>query len=144
MLIKTLPAVGIIGATVMPHTLFLGSTLATQDRVSFRASDNSATSTVIGQDLDESKPTVKVSFLRRFLRQSKLSLIAAFRKPPASDYDNTALSYSDRENNSVGFIRAHINHGMFDMAGSLLGFAIMINSLYFFPLPVFSTFNRRP
>jgi len=39
------------------------------------------------------------------------------------------VSYSDRENNSVGFIRAHINHGMFDMAGSLLGFAIMINSL---------------
>ncbi|KAM6495186.1 hypothetical protein JOM56_009809, partial [Amanita muscaria] len=29
-------AVGIIGAAVMPHSLFLGSALAAQDRISYR------------------------------------------------------------------------------------------------------------
>ena len=30
------PAVGILGATIMPHSLYLGSALATQDRASVK------------------------------------------------------------------------------------------------------------
>ncbi|KAF8971905.1 natural resistance-associated macrophage protein-domain-containing protein [Flammula alnicola] len=74
-------SVGIIGATVMPHSLFLGSALATQDR------------------------------------------------PPASAYSTAATRHSERQNNSFEFIRAHIYHGTVDVVGSLLGFAVMINSL---------------
>ncbi|KIY53634.1 putative transporter of the NRAMP family [Fistulina hepatica ATCC 64428] len=62
-------SVGILGATVMPHSLFLGSALATQDRLAMKS------------------------------------------------------------NNSLSFIRAHMYHGMVDVAGSLLGFAVLINSL---------------
>jgi metal iron transporter len=29
----------------------------------------------------------------------------------------------------LAFIRAHLNHGIFDVVGSLLGFAVLINSM---------------
>ncbi|KAF8204314.1 putative transporter of the NRAMP family [Mycena galopus ATCC 62051] len=79
-------SVGILGATVMPHSLFLGSALATQDR-----------------------------------------LRAKCRAPPPSE--RMAKRREDRENNSLAFIRAHMTHGIVDVVGSLLGFAVLINSL---------------
>lgn len=124
-------AVGIIGATVMPHSLFLGSALATQDRISFRASQEAGTcNTVSTKDTDDSfpnQPSEKVSCSRRLFEKSKKFVLVAFLKPPAS---TTATRYSERQNNPFEFVRAHIYHGMFDVVGSLLGFAVMINSLY--------------
>jgi metal iron transporter len=118
------PAVGIIGATVMPHSLFLGSALATQDRISSRAPRDA--DTVSRKETDASE---NVSYLRRLFETSKKSVLSAFLKPPASLYSTTATRYSERQNNTFEFVRAHLCHGMFDIIGSLLGFAVMINSL---------------
>ncbi|EDR15358.1 putative transporter of the NRAMP family [Laccaria bicolor S238N-H82] len=75
-------SVGILGATVMPHSLFLGSALATQDRIEF-------------------KPTNELILTPN---QSK-------------------------ESQDTAFIHAHLWHGVVDMVVSLLGFAVIINSL---------------
>ena len=117
-------AVGIIGATVMPHSLFLGSALATQDRISSRAPRDA--DTVSRKDTDDALPS---EYLRRLFGTFKKSVLSAFLKPPASLYSTTATRYSERENNTFEFVRAHLCHGMFDIVGSLLGFAVMINSL---------------
>ncbi|ESK86095.1 transporter protein smf2 [Moniliophthora roreri MCA 2997] len=74
-------SVGILGATVMPHSLFLGSALATQDRIT-----------------------------------------------PPSEYATNAKSHSERNNNSLAFVKGHLYHGIVDVALSLLGFAVVINS----------------
>ena len=122
---------GILGATVMPHSLFLGSALATQDRISFRPPQDEETRSTASQkdagDSLENQPSEeKVSHLRRLYRKFKKSILDAFLKLPASNL----YCYSERQNNSFEFVRAHIYHGMFDMVGSLFGFAVMINSLY--------------
>ncbi|KAK7034512.1 Manganese transporter smf1 [Paramarasmius palmivorus] len=133
-------SVGIIGATVMPHSLFLGSALATQDRVStahrsaFRKTEKlNAT----GAESEDEKvqafdqPSVSMSLVER-LRSWPSRLWTwttdAFKVPPASSYATTARSHSERENNSYAFVIAHIYHGVVDMAISLLGFAVLINS----------------
>jgi metal iron transporter len=121
-------AVGILGATVMPHSLFLGSALATQDRISFRAPQDAETlNTVSKKDTDDSlqnQPSGKVPYLRRLYQKIPKFILDAFVKPPANLY-----YYGERENNSFEFVRAHIYYGMFDIIGSLFGFAVMINSL---------------
>ena len=114
----------------MPHSLFLGSALATQDRISFRAPQD--TGTISRNDTNDSlasQRSEKFSHLRQFFEKSKRSILAVFLKPPPSPYSSTATSYSDRQNNSFEFVHAHLYHGMFDIVGSLLGFAVMINSL---------------
>ena len=118
----------------MPHSLFLGSALATQDRISFRATTQHShpLSSVNTKDTDgslEVQPAEKVSWIRRFIAESKESILSAFRKPPAKVYSTAPKRHSDWANNSYEFVRAHIYHGTFDMIGSLLGFAVMINSL---------------
>ena len=132
-------AVGILGATVMPHSLFLGSALATQDRVSFRPRQNSRDPAKLNKESEESLPIqlVETSRFRRFYKDSKEAFLSAFRKPPANVYTTAATRHSERENNSFEFVKAHLNHGTFDMVGSLLGFAVMINSLWVFYLIFF-------
>ena len=145
---------GILGATVMPHSLFLGSALATQDRISFRAPqdvlvgggtrDNN--NTVSGDEkdtndsflLNQPSDKKKIWHLRRLYEKFKRFMLDAFLKPPPN-------FYCERQNNSFEFVRAHIYFGMFDIVGSLFGFAVMINSLYvifiFFNLSFFFEFN---
>ena len=121
---------GILGSTVMPHSLFLGSALATQDRISFRAPRGAGT-TVNKKETDNSlqnQPFEKVSYLPHLYENFKKNILGAFLKPPANLY--SATRYGERQNNSFEFVRAHIYYGMFDIVGSLLGFAVMINSLY--------------
>lgn len=112
----------------MPHSLFLGSALATQDRISFRAPQDAESNTVSKKETDDSlqnQPSEKVSHLRRLCKKFKIFILDAFLKPPANLY-----CFGERQNNSFEFVRAHIYYGMFDMIGSLFGFAVMINSLY--------------
>ncbi|KAI0059413.1 smf Mn2+ and Fe2+ transporter [Artomyces pyxidatus] len=92
-------SVGILGATVMPHSLFLGSALSTQDRVS----PAPAKSTSI-ESLDNVSATIN---------------------DPITDPKN----HSERENNSWQFVQAHLSHGIVDVVVSLLGLAVIINSL---------------
>jgi metal iron transporter len=121
-------AVGILGATVMPHSLFLGSALATQDRISFRSKHNASNLAKID---NESLPmkTKKQSMFYRFYEDRKEAFLGAFRKPPPSFYAS-ATRHGEHENNPFEFVKAHLYHGTFDMVGSLLGFAVMINSLW--------------
>ena len=115
----------------MPHSLFLGSSLATQDRISFRAPQDTGSNNTVGKgETDDSlknQPSERVSHLRRFYGKFKKSILDAFLKPHASMF-----CHGERQNNSFEFVRAHIYYGMFDMVGSLIGFAVMINSLYVF------------
>ncbi|PPQ75552.1 hypothetical protein CVT24_013244 [Panaeolus cyanescens] len=120
-------SVGILGATVMPHSLFLGSALATQDRVSFY--DRSGNKS---DALDEAISTSSKSMspgraiFQRWLNGMKEGVLKAFRTPTD---ERKPTRYSERSNNCYEFVKAHIYHGTFDIAGSLLGFAVMINSL---------------
>lgn len=110
-------AIGIIGATVMPHALFLGSNLATQDRVS---------------DPPEPLPTPadarRLSFSQRF-KQFWRSIIYFSRSERDTGKDYTSR-HGFRQNNSLEFIRAHISHGTVDLIFSLMGLAVPINSAY--------------
>ena len=111
-------AVGILGATVMPHALFLGSFLATRDR----------TGTFdLSLPYPTQSPEHAVSInLRARLRtwfKSLFSVSRAERIAASRDYRN---KYG-RENNELPFIRAHLTHGIVDIVGSLLGLAVPIN-----------------
>jgi metal iron transporter len=112
--VLTLPnliAVGILGATVMPHALFLGSALATQDRVSVKPAPL------------PSMPDIRATESKRFLGK----FLDLFR-PVRTDMDEFA-SHADRPNNSLSFIKAHLHHAIVDVVVNLLGLAVIINSL---------------
>jgi len=117
----------------MPHSLFLGSALATQDRISFRDKEKRPPlATLNSKESEESLSSTsqqKISIWRRFYNDCKASVLSAFRKPPVNVYSTSATKHSERQNNPFEFVRAHIYHGTFDVVGSLLGFAVMINSL---------------
>ncbi len=93
-------SVGILGATVMPHSLFLGSALATQDRVAANS---------VEEEVE------KPQMFRQRIR-------SAFRLAPISP----PLTLN---NNSLSFIKLHLYHGIADVVLSLLCFAVVINSL---------------
>ncbi|KAF8079350.1 natural resistance-associated macrophage protein-domain-containing protein [Lyophyllum atratum] len=127
-------SVGILGATVMPHSLFLGSALATQDRISptprqmkkLRDNDNDSKSSSVS---DISAPSEAKSRSQRIVHALRELICAPFRVPLASEFATRATRHSDRENKPYDFVRAHIYHGIVDMVASLLGFAVLINSL---------------
>lgn len=132
-------AVGILGATVMPHSLFLGSALATQDRVSFTdpgvKADFSRTSS-ISQGIisipERRGPSTTISGIYwssiRILKNTSEYIMSRLRSPPPKNHSTRT------QTQSLGFIKAHLLHGTVDVVTSLLGFAVVINSLYvFFP-----------
>ncbi|KAF9225332.1 smf Mn2+ and Fe2+ transporter [Gyrodon lividus] len=121
-------AVGIIGATVMPHSLFLGSHLATQDRLSKQAPTTFSHSSFL-QPQTSSQPTT--TLLRRLHQSVTRRSRKLFSVSPSDEtsYPSDVLTHTDRENNVLGFVRSHIYHGMADVVMSLLGFAVIINSL---------------
>ncbi|GLB43763.1 putative natural resistance-associated macrophage protein [Lyophyllum shimeji] len=124
-------SVGILGATVMPHSLFLGSALATQDRISpaprqvkkfLDAESRSST------DTELSPPSEKKPSSRSLVHDLRELVCAPFRAPLASEYATRATCHADRENKPYEFVKAHIYHGIADVMISLLGFAVLINS----------------
>ena len=125
----------------MPHSLFLGSALATQDRISFRAvsredldalpgthDNNTINSKKDHMNDDSLRRNQSRGYLQRIYGRFKKFILDAFIKPPPPA--NGDGDGERRKNNSFEFVRAHIYYGMFDMVGSLFGFAVMINSLY--------------
>ena len=127
----------------MPHSLFLGSALATQDRISFRADPkedldalpSTHHNTINKKDHtnDDSLRNQPRGYLQRLYGRFKKFILDAFIKPPPANANANMNGNGDgerRKNNSFEFVRAHIYYGMFDMVGSLFGFAVMINSLY--------------
>ncbi|KAF9245676.1 smf Mn2+ and Fe2+ transporter [Melanogaster broomeanus] len=117
-------SVGIIGATVMPHSLFLGSHLATQDRLS-----NGPTKTFSECSFSQSQPPA--TLLRRLYQSAARCLRRLVSVSPSdkTGYPPDVLTHSDRENNVLSFVKSHIYHGMIDVMLSLLGFAVAINSM---------------
>ncbi|KAJ3571740.1 hypothetical protein NP233_g3550 [Leucocoprinus birnbaumii] len=118
-------AIGIIGATVMPHSLFLGSALATQDRMKMRALDDDFTKNPNSTESSLDSPTRS----KKMLAEMKTSIGNFFKTPPPSAHATDVTRHSERENNPYDFVRAHVYHGIADMTISLLGFAVVINSL---------------
>ncbi|THU79102.1 natural resistance-associated macrophage protein [Dendrothele bispora CBS 962.96] len=112
-------SVGIIGATIMPHSLFLGSALATQDRTGVNSNSSDSN-------------TDNILFLTNFLKRTytflRHSFETSFRVPPPT-LKEQVNRYADWENNSGQFVKSHIYHGTVDIVMSLLGFAVVINSL---------------
>lgn len=123
-------SIGIIGATVMPHSLFLGSALATQDRIECRQSPEetklaiSTTSTRSSEDFETLTPPP-----RSLVSALVESTVRLFRAPPASPHATPATRHSEHENNPFSFVKAHIYHGIADVVTCLLGFAVLINSM---------------
>ena len=112
--VPSFPAVGILGATVMPHALFLGSYLATHDRVGPEPVLPSPTATAPLNLRDKVWAWFKSLF----------TITRAERRAAARDYRD---KYG-RENNDLSFIRAHLSHGLVDVIMSLLAVAVPINS----------------
>ena len=139
----------------MPHSLFLGSALATQDRISTKhhnafapspssstpsvASSNSSIADGDGDDdaSNKTSPTPTPRMTRKTFKQrlraipseALESVLTAFRVPPPSTFATRVNRHCDRDNNSLKFVTAHVYHGVVDVAVSLLGFAVVINSL---------------
>jgi len=104
-------SVGILGATVMPHALFLGSALATQDRVSVKPTSLPSTPDIREKELKRR--------LRKFFNLFRLVHINA----------DEFTSHADRPNNSLSFVKAHLHHAIVDIVVNLLAIAVVINSL---------------
>lgn len=108
-------AIGILGATVMPHALFLGSNLATQDRVSQPP-----------QPLPTLADARRPSFFQRLKRFWRSILY--FSRSERDNEKDYISRHGFRQNNSIEFIRAHLGYGTVDVIFSLLGLAVPINS----------------
>lgn len=109
----------------MPHSLFLGSALATQDRISPPPKKTQSLYSLGGETLAE-RPQYSA------WRSAFRSVADVFRiRRTEKDLDN-ATTHADHENHPFAFVRAHIYHGIVDVVTSLLGFAVLINALYDF------------
>jgi metal iron transporter len=126
-------AIGIVGATVMPHSLFLGSALATQDRINSRPARDEdfieSTTSSKALESDESLDSAPSSRSEKLWASLKESILRMFKTPPKSLHATEATRHSDHETNPYDFVRAHIGHGVADVLIALLGFAVMINSM---------------
>ncbi|KAI0297569.1 natural resistance-associated macrophage protein-domain-containing protein [Multifurca ochricompacta] len=104
-------SVGILGATVMPHSLFLGSALATQDRAFVKP---------------VSLPVAPTRVVRpNSFREQLLKLF----RPVHADTLDEFETHADRSNNSISFVKAHLHHAIVDIVVNLLGVAVVINAL---------------
>ncbi|KAF5385122.1 hypothetical protein D9615_000896 [Tricholomella constricta] len=129
-------SVGILGATVMPHSLFLGSALATQDRISFTPQKAKSILEKDTESKNSSDSNSNLSVLEKKMRNAPQriahalieSICAPFRVPPASEYATRATRHVDHTNKPYEFVKAHIYHGIVDIVTCLLGFAVLINS----------------
>ncbi|KAI0828819.1 natural resistance-associated macrophage protein [Trametes gibbosa] len=130
-------SIGIIGATVMPHSLFLGSALATQDRVSHLPDPAKETQLRTLDSTFSAASEVTISGERSGTKHSSYSLreyfMASlkrhFRVVPAADVADLPASHAEHENRPYSFVRTHLYHGIVDMVVSLLGLAVVINSM---------------
>lgn len=98
----------------MPHALFLGSMMATQDRVS--------------EAPQEVLPNPSQATIKSRIREKLLNLFSIDRADRESSTKDYRSKYGERENNSLTFIREHLSHGIIDIVASLIAIAVPINS----------------
>jgi metal iron transporter len=119
-------AVGILGSTVMPHGLFLGSRLATQDRL---ANDSESDLPKFPETTSSRQMTLSQRMLRSIRSAFSWRRLFSISRSDETSYPPNVLTHADRENNKLGFVRSHMYHGMADVIASLMSFAVIINSL---------------
>ena len=119
----------------MPHGLFLGSSLATQNRVpEFREDKTISDNTKSASLPSPASGADGKKFWFPSLRVSKEWLRSALRSWRIEDSEEADLpddnaGHAGWMNNTMAFVRAHLTHGIVDIVLSLLGFAVVINSL---------------
>lgn len=103
----------------MPHALYLGSYLSTQDRISTGTPTLPPPNSSDQQIAHPPRKSLKeiVGSLFYMTSSGRISSEIDYRTP-----------YGERDNNPLSFIRAHLAHGIADIVLSLLGFAVAINS----------------
>lgn len=109
----------------MPHGLFLGSALATQDRLSV----SSPKAQNGEKEFDDAPPRSSHFGPSRVIVVLKESICALFRKPSPSEYSTAANSHTDHENRPYAFVKAHVYHGTVDLVINLMFIAVAINSM---------------
>ena len=102
----------------MPHALYLGSYLATQDRVS---NHNISGPT----SLPEPAPAPRS---RSATFSNAIRKLFSVKRATQDEGADLITPYGERENNALTFVNAHLKHGIWDIVMSLLGFAVVINS----------------
>lgn len=107
----------------MPHSLFIGSALATQDRLSKTPLEADGASNSSLESLPEERQPGGI------LNKIKSSLSKAFRIKALDSHKNRPQRHEDRENNSYWFVESHVYHGVVDIVLSLLGIAVVVNSM---------------
>lgn len=113
----------------MPHSIFLGSALATQDRITKHDKLTRIETADSGTTLAARRFTISSLYPTALLRRFKKGFAETFRVVPIEQFDSDPKTHADRENNSYTHVRSHIYHGMIDMTISLLGIAVVINAL---------------
>ena len=121
----------------MPHSLFLGSALATQDRLSSAAPPPKPTTLTTVDSTLSSDSEVTISSTPSANKRGPYSLVEYaiatvkrnFRVLPSSLFPDEPKSHAEHENKPLEFVRAHLYHGIVDMVVSLLGLAVVINAM---------------
>ena len=134
----------------MPHSLFLGSALATQDRIKHStecpasASVSSSRATA-GESTSESSSVNDISQPHVLLKKLKEAARATVQlKRVEGDGALKAKTHDEWTNRPLEVVRRHIYHGIVDMVISLLGLAVVINALYVPHFFFFSPFSVSP
>ena len=113
----------------MPHSLFLGSALATQDRISPNPPKALPPSITLAEGYLTQQQAEIISYPRRLFQMAHHFIASMFRVTRETEGTVEPKCHADRENNPLAFVQAHLYHGIVDMAISLLGVAVLINSL---------------
>ncbi|KAK4703241.1 metal iron transporter, partial [Phenoliferia sp. Uapishka_3] len=144
-------AVGILGATVMPHAMFIGSKMACMRRL--KPEQYEVTSSISFKDDDETirveefqpsgRPRRSMSLTNRgpsihlpqpiSLGQFSVHERRLTPEERRAEDENGGKTSSEkggkeRTKPTLECVKAHLGHAVADIAGSLLGFAVLINS----------------
>lgn len=138
-------SIGILGATVMPHSLFLGSALSTQEREtshedqadesieSIESISIAETKEDDSEDLTPAVPEQEVSrrcwTMNGVKRGTAKFLQSCFSVTKIAGPAGDAKNHTEWENHSWAFVHTHLYHGIVDMCISLIGIAVVINAM---------------
>lgn len=110
-------SVGIIGATVMPHALFLGSKLATIERTDVEEAEKVKDAESAGMEMKPPSPR----------RQRTAAHGPSLHMPQPTPFPSLPMMTSSGLR-SMRSIKVHLHHAQLDIAISLLSFALVVNS----------------
>lgn len=130
-------SVGIIGATVMPHALFLGSKLGTIERMDTCDEVDASEPNVDDAEVakDEPKPQsgdialASVSSPRSRSRSTSYMMGPSLHMPQPTPLPIMPIQPRDEsKKRSLRSIKLHVHHAQIDIMVSLFSFALVVNS----------------